>query len=246
VIDEYGLIAEHSELRGMVEYLVTYGMKVGVSAILANQRPVTDMMGSTTIGTQVHIKIYLGMAPDEILAIPKALREQGVRPHLLRQATLTHANDAGKGFVVGAEPRPILVRFHRTRRAEAERRSRQRAADRPVTPEREQRLGERAHESGVPPLLLDVRDAIVQISRAAHRSPPQRASSDEIVTYLAQHGRRLEKTALLGRLRAASGGLIDTSKDMNLAPRNNPKGFRLDDIDHAIATLQQQHAGEAP
>jgi hypothetical protein len=239
VIDEYGMVAEHSRLRSLVEYIVTYGAKAGVWVILANQRKVRDMMGSSTVASQVHIKIYLGMDAEDVQALPKALREQGVRPHLFQQATRTDPNDAGKAFVLGVESLPILCRFDRTDRITAERRAIARAPHRPDLSERDRQVIRRAETGGVPDLLLSVREAVLATASAAGRNP-ERASGEEICVYLGQRGRAIDKTALVKELRKVSGGLINRSRDTNLAPRSNPKGFYLEDLDRAIATLRER------
>lgn len=241
VIDEYGLAAEHQRLRMHVEYIITYGIKVGVHVVLCAQRKVRDMMRSALITSQVHTKIYLGMSPEDVVALPKSERDQGVRPHLFRQATRTDPNDAGKAFVIGVEDMPMLVRFDRTDRGTAARRSAERAPHRPQLGERDHQVAHRAEVDGVPPLLQQVRNAVLAIaSTASPKRTPERASGEEIVNYLSADGTVIDKAALVRELRNATGGLITRSRDTNLAPGSNPKGFYLEDLDQAIAKLRDR------
>ncbi|ONF73942.1 hypothetical protein [Amycolatopsis keratiniphila] len=244
VIDEYGLVAAIPRLRLLVEYVVTYGAKAGVFAILANQRKVKEMMGSALIGSQVHIKIYLGMSDEDAEALPKSLREQGVRPQHFRQAADNDPGDAGKAFVLGVEPLPVLVRFDRTTREEAAQRAAERAATRPQLRERDQQILRRNETEGVPALLLATREAVLSASSAAGREQA-RASGEEIVRYLGERGHAVDKNGLTRALREASGGLIAKSRDTNLAPGSNPKGFYLEDLDNAIRALQERARQQA-
>lgn len=243
VIDEYGLVAEHPRLRAHVEYVITYGAKVGVWVVLAAQRKVKDMLGSQLIVSQVHLKVYLGMAAEDVAGIPKSEREQGVRPYLFQPSTRTDPHDAGKAFVVGVEPMPLLVRFDRLDRAPAATRADERAEHQPALGERDLAVLTPTADDGVPELLLLVRDAIMATASAAHRRP-ERASSEEIVAYLARAGRLLDKAALVGELRTATGGLINRSRDTNLASGSNPKGLYLDDVDGAIRALRDRDRGD--
>ncbi|MGZ3140453.1 hypothetical protein ACVDFE_00250 [Lentzea chajnantorensis] len=241
VIDEYGLAAEHPRLRMHVEYLITYGIKVGVHVVLCAQRKVKEMMKSALIASQVHVKIYLGMAAEDVASLPKSERDQGVRPQLFRQATRTDPGDAGKGFVIGLEPMPILARFDRTDRGVAARRSAERAPFRPQLRERDRLVVDGAEFDGVPQLVHQVRDAVLAIASESNpKRNPERASGEEISYHLGAQGVVIDKAALVRELRNATGGLITRSRDTNLAPGSNPKGFYLEDLDQAIATLRER------
>ncbi len=244
VIDEYGMVAAIDTLRVLVEFIVTYGAKAGVWVVLANQRAVNDMMGTSRLASQVHIKVFLGMSAEDAQGLPKHLRELGVRPHLFRQATQTSPHDAGKAFVVDVETIPILVRFYRLGRLAAVRRASERAPYRPhLTAARTEILDADDHDE-TPALLLAVRSAILAISSSEGRRP-ERASGEELLPRLRQRGFAVDKKNLLGELRSASRGLIDRSRDTNLAPGKNPKGFYLEDLDQAIAAIEQE-ATRAP
>ncbi|RSM68947.1 hypothetical protein DL991_40955 [Amycolatopsis sp. WAC 01375] len=238
VIDEYGMVAEIDALRILVEYIVTYGAKAGVWVILANQRAVNDMMGTSRLGSQVHLKVYLGMSAEDAQGLPKHLRELGVRPHLFRQATRTHANDAGKGFVVDAETTPVLVRFDRTDRLIAVRRASERAPMRPEPSQQYLDVVAREESQGVPELLSAVRSTVLEIASREGRRPA-RASGEEIVRGLRRRGIVIDKLKLVGELRKATRGAIVHSRDTNIGPGNNPKGFYLDDLDRGIEQLSR-------
>lgn len=239
VIDEYGMVAAIDTLRVLVEFIVTYGAKAGVWVVLANQRAVNDMMGTSRLASQVHIKVFLGMSAEDAQGLPKHLRELGVRPHLFRQATQTSPHDAGKAFVVDVETIPILVRFYRLGRLAAVRRASERAPHRPYPTAARTEILDADEHDGTPPLLQAVRAAILAISSSEGRRP-ERASGDEILPRLRQRGFAVDRKNLLGELRSASDGLIDRSRDTNLAPGKNPKGFYLEDLDHAIAAVEQR------
>jgi hypothetical protein len=243
VIDEYGMVAAIDTLRVLVEYIVTYGAKAGVWVILANQRAVNDMMGTSRLASQVHLKVFLGMSVEDAQGLPKHLRELGVRPHLFRQATRTHANDAGKGFVVDAETTPVLVRFDRTDRLIAVRRASERGPMRPAPSRQYLEVLDREEDRGVPDLLLAVRSAVLEIASAEGRKP-ERASGEEIVHGLRRRGFVLDKAKLVGELRRVSGGLISRSRDTNLGKGKNPKGFYLDDLDRVIERLARGAGGK--
>lgn len=241
VIDEYGLVAEHARLRELVEYVITYGAKVRVFVVLCAQRKVKEMMRSALIASQVAVKIYLGMNPEDVAALPKAERELGVRPHLFRSATKDSPNDAGKGFVLGQESMPVLARFDRTTRETAVRRAAQRAPHRPQWTEQDQAVLVRNETNGLPKLVLLVRDAIVDFA-GANNLEPQRASGEAIVAYLARHGQVIDKNNLVSALRTATDGLINRSRDTNLGGGKNPKGLYLEDIERALSVLRQKAA----
>lgn len=238
-IDEYGRLAEHPRLREAAEFIVLYGAKAGVNLVAASQRKVTSFMGNQVLGSQVHVKIYMGMAAEDALALPKEIREQGVRPHLFRQASPGDDADAGKAFVVDLEPMPILIRFDRLERGEAARRAAERSGFRPELGQRDQEVLDSADTGGIPELLLEVRQAVFVVASRNGRTP-ERASGEEVAAYLAEHGRAIDKNALVRELREASGGLITRSRDTNLRPGHNPKGFYLEDLDAAVKTLRDR------
>jgi hypothetical protein len=245
VIDEYGMVAAIDTLRVLVEFIVTYGAKAGVWVVLANQRAVNDMMGTSRLASQVHIKVFLGMSAEDAQGLPKHLRELGVRPHLFRQATQTDPHDAGKGFVVDVETTPILVRFDRMGRLTAVRRASERAPHRPQLSPEYAAVLHQDDGHGVSELLLAVRSAVLAISSTEGRRP-ERASGDEITQRLRQRGYAVGKTNLVGELRRATGGLIDRSRDTNLPSGKNPKGFYLEDLDRAITQLERRAAHDNP
>lgn len=239
VIDEYGLLAQVPKLRALAEYVVTYGAKAGVGLVAANQRKVNEMMGSSQIGSQVHIKLYMSMAEEDADALPKAVRAQGVRPNLFRQASRGDDGDAGKTWVLGVEEMPILSRFDRMTRAEAHQHADDLTPNRPELADRDREPLRRSESDGMPRLPLLVRDAIVDIAGAAGRTPA-RASVGEIAERLSEQGYAVDKDALTRKLREELGELAPRSRDTNLGPHNNPKGFRLDDVEQSLRAVRQR------
>ncbi|MGH9058001.1 MAG: hypothetical protein ACRDZY_00570, partial [Acidimicrobiales bacterium] len=243
-IDEYSLVAAVPRLRALVEHVILFGRKVRTRGILANQRRVSDLMGSATVASQVHIKMYMAMSTEDAEALPKALRLQGVRPDLFQQATPASDGDAGKVFVIGAERMPVLARFDRLTRETARERSNERAGHLPQLHEQDLAIEQRQQTAGVPEVVIHTREAIVAAAYAAQRDPA-RASGEEIVQYLGSKGHAVEKARLIPVLRAATNGAINRSRDMNLGG-SNPKGLYLEDVDAAIAALREQAAAAEP
>jgi hypothetical protein len=240
VIDEYGIVAGYTALLELVNWLILYGRNVDVFLLVASHRPVSDIMGDGTVGSQVTCKIYLAIDANDARHIPKATRDQGVAPERLVPANDEMVNDAGKGYVVGLQDPAPLVRFadygpgEVQRRAQAYGRSGElSAADVEVMIELEN------VRQGVPELLVRMEQAIIDASGDGRK--PARATSEEIVKYLRKCGfNDVSVQSLTARARAELGPAFPENRkqDTNLHGRNQ-KGWYLDDLKAAVELLTE-------
>lgn len=240
VIDEYGTVAGNTALLALVNWLILYGRNVDVFLLLASHRPVSDIMGDGTVGSQVTCKVYLAIDANDARHIPKATRDQGVAPERLVPANDQMVNDAGKGYVVGLQDPAPLVRFADYGPGEAQRRALEygrsgelSAADVEVMVELEDA------RQDIPELLRRVEQAIIDAS--ADGRNPARATSEEIVTYVRGCGfNDVTVQTLTAQMRKALGPAFpeERKQDMNLHGRNQ-KGWQLDDLRAALELLAE-------
>lgn len=240
VIDEYGVVAANTALRELVNWVLLYGRNVDVHLLLASHRKVTDIMGDSTAGSQVGLKVYLAMDADDTRTLPKAVRDQGVAPERLVPANGDEVNDASKGYIVGVQDPAPLVRFNSYGPGEVQRRAR--AYGRSGLLSRADTDAMFALEEarrGVPELLTRIGEAITHVSGDGRK--PARATSEEIVNYLHGHGFRDVSVAnLTARMRAELGAAFPENRrqDTNLHGRNQ-KGWYLDDLKQAVDMLTE-------
>ncbi len=240
VIDEYGIVAGNTALRDIVNWLILYGRNVDVFLLLASHRLVSDIMGDNTVASQVTCKVYLAIDANDIRTIPKATRDQGVAPERLVPANDDEVNDAGKGYVVGLQDPAPLVRFNSYAPGEAQRRALDYGRSGELSADDVEAMIELENvRQGVPPLLGKIEQAITHASADGRK--PAKATSEEIVAYLHEHGfRDVTVQTLNKRVRAELGVAFPENRrqDTNLHGRNQ-KGWFLEDLQGAIALLTE-------
>lgn len=240
IIDEYGTVAGNTALRELVNWIILYGRNVDVHLLLASHRKVADIMGDGTVGSQVPLKIYLAMDADDTRTIPKATRDQGVAPERLIPANNDEVNDASKGYVVGLHDPAPLVRFNSYGPGEAQRLAAAYGRTGELSAaDVDAMVALQNARQGVPELLTRMEQAITHASGDGRK--PARATSEEIVEYLRQHGHSdVSVHNLTGRVRAELGPAFPEQRrqDTNLHGRNQ-KGWYLDDLQAAVELLTQ-------
>jgi hypothetical protein len=229
-VDEYWSLAQHKTLRDLVDSIIVSGRKVWVRVNLANNKRQSDLMKSRVVTSQIDSVWLFAMSADDEAALPAEWRHGGARPSTLRPAKVDDPRDAGKCYgIVGAETR--LVRWPGTdkdaSRAAAE------AAGAPALNPADAAVWQRFVSGGdVPRLVALVREAIVVNS--SHRDVP-RASVAEIAAHCTANGVPLAATAVTAELTRVMGKTLrPPTRDMNLEPGRNPKGFRLDEFDRYL------------
>jgi len=229
-VDEYWSLAQHKTLRDLVDSIIVSGRKVWVRVNLANNKRQSDLMKSRVVTSQIDTVWLFAMSADDEAALPAEWRHGGARPSTLRPAKVNDPRDAGKCYgIVGAETR--LVRWPGTDKG-ASRAAAVRAGAPELNPA-DAAVWQRFTDGGdVPRLVALVREAIVVNS--SHRDVP-RASVAEIAAHCTANGVPLAATAVTAELTRVMGKTLrPPTRDMNLEPGKNPKGFRLDEFDRYL------------
>jgi hypothetical protein len=106
VIDEYALLAAYAgekgrpDLLGRTETIVRTGRKVWVTLVLGTQKSGNSDLGSTTMASQIGVKILLACSEgDTVKMLGTEARDAGWAPHHLRPSVEGDPRDAGKCYV---------------------------------------------------------------------------------------------------------------------------------------------------
>lgn len=236
VVDEYGVVAANAALLTEVNWLILYGRNVDIHVVVAGHRPVADIMGDGTVGSQVHVKIYCAMAAEDVRGLPKTVRDQGVAPEQLVPSDRVNAHDAGKAYVVGLENPAPLVRFpgytdgENRRRAEVYAKT---SLGQLGGADAEAMFAAENATQGLPDLLRWMREAIVNASDDGRPEP--KATSEEIAAYLRSKGVSVTVANLTATVRSELRAAFPAKRreDTNLHGRNQ-KGWYLEDLDQAL------------
>jgi hypothetical protein len=106
VVDEFALLAAfngekgRADLLARVETIVRTGRKVWVTLVLGTQKSGNSDLGSTTMASQIGVKILLACAEgDTVKMLGTEARDAGWAPHHLRPSVEGDPRDAGKAYV---------------------------------------------------------------------------------------------------------------------------------------------------